>query len=82
MINDPIIQKALEAIKNIEEFCDRAIKPWEPNAAYRATCLFRELARPYLETISDHMSTRPKSSFQIPVFKYYGKLYPITDVPD
>lgn len=82
MMNDPIIQEALRAIKNIEEMVNKGIKPWEPNAAYRATCLFRELARPYIETISEYMATRPKSSFQIPVFNYSGRLFPIKDVPD
>lgn len=82
MINDPIIQKALEAIKIIEERVNDGIKPWERDAAYRAHCLFRELASPYIETISDYMSTRPKSAFQIPVFNYSGRLFPIKDVPD
>lgn len=82
MLNDPIIQKSLEAIKNIEEMVNRGIKPWEPNAAYRAHCLFRKLARPYIEVMCDYLATRPKSAFQIPVFKFDGKLYPITTVPD
>lgn len=82
MINDPIIQETLRAIKNIEELVNNGIKPWEPNAAYRAQCLFRSLAKPYIRTICDYMATRPKSAFQIPVFQYDGKLYPITTVPD
>lgn len=81
-MNDPIIQEALRAIKNIEEMVNKGIKPWEPNAAYRATCLFRSLTKPYIDTICDYMATRPKSAFQIPVFKFDGKLYPITQVPD
>lgn len=82
MMNDPIIQESLRAIKIIEERVNNAIKPWERDAAYRATCLFRELARPYIETICDYMATRPKSSFQIPVFNYNGQLFPIVQVPD
>lgn len=82
MLSDPIIQNTLKAIKAIEELVNRGIKPWEPDAAYRAQCLFRELARPYIEVILDYMATRPKSAFQIPVFKFDGKLYPITTVPD
>lgn len=82
MINDPIIQESLRAVKNIEEFVNNSIKPWEPDAAHRAHCLFRSLAKPYIDALCDYMSTRPKSSFQIPVFQYDGKLYPITKVPD
>lgn len=82
MMNDPIILKALEAIKNIEEMVNKGIKPWEPDAAYRAQCLFRSLAQPYIDTICDYLATRPKSSFQIPVFHYSGQLFPITQVPD
>ena len=82
MINDPIISESLRAIKIIEERVNNAIKPWERDAAYRAQCLFRSLAQPYIDTICDYLASRPKSSFQIPVFKYDGKLYPITTVPD
>lgn len=82
MINDPIIQETLRAIKNIEEFVNNSIKPWEPDAAHRAHCLFRSLANPYIDALSDYLSTRPKAAFQIPVFQFDGKLYPITTVPD
>lgn len=82
MINDPIIQESLRAIKAIEELVNNGIKPWEPNAAYRAHCLFLSLAKPYIDALSDYMATRPKAAFQIPVFKFDGKLYPITTVPD
>lgn len=82
MINDPIIQESLRAIKNIEEFVNNDIKPWEPNAAYRAQCLFRSLAQPYIDIMCDYLATRPKAAFQIPVFQYDGKLYPIMQVPD
>lgn len=82
MMNDPIIQESLRAIKNIEEFVNDSIKPWEPNAAYRAHCLFRSLAQPYIDIMCDYLATRPKAAFQIPVFKFDGKLYPITQVPD
>jgi hypothetical protein len=82
MLSDPIIQETLRAIKAIEELCNRGIKPWEPDAAYRAQCLFRSLAQPYIDTLLDYMSSRPKSAFQIPVFQYDGKLYPIMQVPD
>lgn len=82
MLSDPIIQEALRAIENIEKFVNEGIKPWEPDAAYRAQCLFRSLAKPYIDTICDYMSSRPKAAFQIPVFKFDGKLYPITTVPD
>ena len=82
MINDPIIQETLRAIKAIEERVNEGIKPYEPNAAYRAQCLFRSLTKPYIDTLCDYIASRPKSSFQIPVFQYDGKLYPITKVPD
>lgn len=82
MINDPIIKEALRSIKAIEERVNEAIKPWEPDAAYRAQCLFRSLAKPYIESICDYLATRPKSSFQIPVFQYNGHLFPITQVPE
>ena len=82
MLSDPIIQETLRAIKAIEERVNEGIKPWEPDAAYRAQCLFRSLAQPYIDTLCDYMATRPKSSFQIPVFQYDGKLYPIIQVPD
>ena len=82
MINDPIIQEALRSINAIEEMVNRGIKPWEPNAAYRAHCLFRELARPYIEVMCDYLATRPKAAFQIPVFNYSGQLFPIVQVPD
>lgn len=82
MINDPIIAESLRAIENIEKFVNEGIKPWEPNAAYRAHCLFRLLAQPYIDTLCDYLASRPKAAFQIPVFKFDGKLYPITTVPD
>lgn len=82
MINDPIIQESLRAIKAIEELVNNGIKPWEPNAAYRAHCLFRSLAKPYIDIMCDYLASRPKAAFQIPVFKFDGKLYPITQVPD
>lgn len=82
MLSDPIIQETLRAIKAIEERVNEGIKPNEPNAAYRAQCLFRSLAQPYIDALCDYMATRPKAAFQIPVFQYDGKLYPITKVPD
>lgn len=82
MLSDPFIQETLRAVKNIEEFVNDSIKPWEPDAAYRAHCLFRELARPYIDIMCDYLATRPKAAFQIPVFQFDGKLYPITQVPD
>lgn len=82
MLSDPIIQNTLRAIENIEKFVNEGIKPWEPDASYRAHCLFRSLAQPYIDALSDYMSSRPKAAFQIPVFQYDGKLYPITTVPD
>lgn len=82
MLSDPIIQETLSAIKDIEELVNRGIKPWEPDAAYRAQCLFRSLAKPYIDIMCDYLASRPKSAFQIPVFKFDGKLYPITTVPD
>lgn len=82
MLNDPIIQESLRAIKNIEKMVNEGIKPWEPNAAYRPQRLFRSLAQPYIDTMCDYLATRPKSAFQIPVFQYDGKLYPIMQVPD
>lgn len=82
MINDPIISEALRAIKAIEERVNDGIKPWEPDAAHRAHCLFRSLAKPYIDIMCDYLSSRPKSAFQIPVFKFDGKLYPIMNVPD
>lgn len=82
MINDPIIQESLRAIKNIEELVNNGIKPCEPDAAYRAHCLFRSLAKPYIDIMCDYLASRPKAAFQIPVFKFDGKLYPITTVPD
>lgn len=82
MMSDPIIQETLRAVKAIEERVNEGIKPWEPDAAYRAQCLFRSLAQPYIDTLLDYMATRPKAAFQIPVFKCDGKLYPIMTVPD
>ena len=82
MINDPIIQETLRAVKAIEELVNNSIKPWEPNAAYRAHWLFRSLAKPYIDFMCDYLATRPKAAFQIPVFQYNGKLYPIAQVPD
>lgn len=82
MINDPIIQESLRAIKNIEEFVNNSIKPWEPDAAHRAHCLFRSLAKPHIDIMCDYLASRPKSAFQIPVFNYNGQLFPITQVPD
>ena len=82
MLSDPIIQETLRAIKNIEEFVNDSIKPWEPNAAYRAQRLFMSLAQPYIDIMCDYLATRPKAAFQIPVFQFDGKLYPITTVPD
>ena len=82
MLSDPIIQDTLRAIKAIEERVNEGIKPYEPNAAYRAQCLFRSLAQPYIDALCDYMATRPKAAFQIPVFQYDGKIYPITKVPD
>lgn len=67
MPNDPIIQKSLECIKNIEEFCNGRIKPWEPDAAYRAHCLFRELAKPYIDTMCDYLAVSPMSTFRVPI---------------
>lgn len=82
MINDPIIQESLRAIKAIEELVNNGIKPWEPDAAYRAHCLFRSLAKPYIDIMCDYLASRPKAAFQIPVFQFDGKLYPIMTVPD
>lgn len=82
MLSDPIIQETLRAIKAIEERVNEGIKPNEPDAAYRAHCLFRSLAQPYIDTLHDYMATHPKRAFQIPVFKFDGKLYPIMQVPD
>lgn len=82
MINDPIISETLRAIKAIEELVNNGIKPWEPDAAHRAHCLFRSLANPYIDALSDYLASRPKAAFQIPVFQFDGKLYPITTVPD
>ena len=82
MLSDPIIQNILMAIENIEKFVNEDIKPWEPDAVHRAQCLFRSLAQPYIDTLLDYMSSRPKAAFQIPVFQLDGKLYPITTVPD
>ena len=82
MINDPIIQETLRAIKNIEELVNNGIKPWEPNAAYRAHCLFRSLAKPYIDIMCDCLASRPKAAFQISGFKFDWKLYPFTTVPD
>ena len=82
MLSDPIIQETLRAIKAIEERVNEDIKPWEPDAAYRAQCLFRSLAQPYIDTMCDYLASRPKSAFQIPVFQYSEKLCPIMQVPD
>jgi len=82
MLSDPIIQETLRAIKAIEERVNEGIKPHEPDAAYRAQCLFRSLAKPYIDIMCDYLASRPKAAFQIPVFKFDGKLYPITTVPD
>lgn len=82
MLSDPIIQETLRSIKAIEELVNNGIKPWEPDAAHRAHCLFRSLAKPYIDFMCDYLASRPKAAFQIPVFKFDGKLYPITTVPD
>ena len=65
MMSDPIIQETLRAIKNIEEFVNNSIKPWEPDAAYRAHCLFRSLAKPYIDNMCDYLATRPKAASAI-----------------
>lgn len=77
MLSDPIIQEALRSIKAIEESCNGRINPREPNAAYRAQCLFRELANPYIDAMCDYMATRPTSTFRISVPQLDGKPYPI-----
>lgn len=79
---DPVIDELRKHINAIADMCNANIKPWEPNAAYRAHKLFQEMAKPYIDCMCEYMATRPKFAFQIPVFKFDGKLYPITTVPD
>lgn len=81
-LDDPIIASLHKHINAIAEMCNERIKPWEPDAAWRAQRLFQELAEPYIDRMCEYVATRPKAAFQIPVFKFDWKLYPITTVPD
>ena len=81
-LDDPIIASLHKHINAIAEMCNERIKPWEQDAGPRAVRLFNELAAPYINRMCEYVATRPKAAFQIPVFKFDGKLYPITTVPD
>lgn len=67
-LDDPIIASLQKRINAIAEMCNERIRPWEPDAAYRAQCLFRSLAQPYIDIMCDYLASRPKVAFQIPVF--------------
>lgn len=81
-LDDPIIAELHKHINALAEMCNERIKPWEPESVWHAQNLFRELAQPYIDIMCDYLASRPKSAFQIPVFKCDGKLYPIMTVPD
>lgn len=81
-MSDPIIQEALRAINRIGEFCNQSITPSEPDGARRAVLLFRSLAKPYIDTITDYIASRPKAAFSIPVYRFKGELVPYDEYPD
>lgn len=64
-LDDPIIARLMEHINGIAEMCNEHIKPWEPDAGPRAVRLFNELAKPYIDAMSEYVATRAKVAFTV-----------------
>lgn len=76
-MNDPIVQELHKHINDIAEMCNAHIKPWEPDSAWRAQNLFRELSKPYIDCMCEYMATRPKSAFHVPWCNSVEDLVPV-----
>lgn len=81
-MNDPVLDELRKHINSLAEMCNANIKPWEPNAAYRAHCLFREMAKPYIDVMCEYMASRPKFSFPVPWCNRVEGLVPVGDAED
>lgn len=79
-LDDPIIAALHKHINDIAEMCNERIKPWEPDAAWRAQNLFRELANPYINYMSEYVATRPKFAFPVPWCNSVECLVPVGDI--
>lgn len=64
-LDDPIIDVLRKHINALADMCNANIKPWEPNAAYRAHKLFQEMVKPYIDALCDYMTSIQKSPFPV-----------------
>lgn len=81
-LDDPIIAELHKHINGIAEMCNAHIKPWEPDSAWRAQNLFRELARPAIDYMCEYIATRPKFSFPVAWCNSVEDLVPVGDTED
>lgn len=65
MVNDPVLNAINKHIDAIAGICNERIKPWEPDAGPRAVRLFNELAKPYIDAMSEYVATRAKVAFTV-----------------
>ena len=81
-MSDPVLDELRKHISALAEMCNSRVKPWEPNSAYRAHCLFQEMAKPYIDCMCEYMATRPKSAFAVPWCNRVEGLVPVVDAED
>ena len=77
VISDQVLDALHKRINDLAEMCNAHIKPWEPDSAWRAQNLFRELAKPYIDAMCEYVATRPKSSFPVPWCNAVEDLVPV-----
>lgn len=78
----PELLKVLQiAIEETGKAVRRAIEE-KPENEEIARKLFNRYAAASIDMINECLSRYPKDSFPIPVFKFYGKLWPANEVPD
>lgn len=82
MMNDPIIASLHKRINELAAMCNERIRPWEPDAAWRAQRLFQELAKPYIDYMCEYVASRPKFAFTVAWCNISESLVPVGDVDD
>ena len=73
-----VLQIAIEETgKSVRKVIEE--KPENEEAARK---LFNRYAAASIDMINECLTRYPKDSFPVPVFKFYGKLWPANEVPD
>lgn len=81
-LNDPVLDALSKHINALGDMCNSCVKPWEPDSAYRAHCLFREMAKPYIDVMCEYMASRPKFAFPVAWCNRVEGLVPVGDSED